>query len=137
MLSDLQALERAVWARAMGRADAAVAPRDKALLRLCLAITLGDGYPSIRWIAQQSLGALERELPLGLTGVLEGIDHQAGPEARRASLFAALEAVARLAPGKLTIPIPGGLARADFTLDLEAVIRLADLQGNHSISIGE
>jgi hypothetical protein len=131
------AVQRAVWAKAMGRADAAVKAEDKAFLRLHLAITLGDGYPSIRWIAQRSLTSLEAELSLGLGPLLSSIDHQEGQEARRASLFAVLKALAALAPGKLSPPLAASFARGDFTLDLEAVIRLTDLQGERSISIGE
>ncbi|HUR27839.1 MAG TPA: cytochrome c3 family protein [Planctomycetota bacterium] len=131
------AVQRAVWAKAMGRADAAVAAQDKAFLRLHLAVTLGDGYPSIRWLAERSLAALEREEPLGLADALDSIDFTAGADARRKAVFAVLRLVAERAPGKLRPPFAGSLASSSFALDLEAVVRLTNLQGEHVISIGE
>lgn len=131
------AVQRAVYAKAMGRADAALAPVDKGFLRLHLAVTLGDGYPSVRWIAQRSLEALERELPIGTREFLENIDHMDGPAARREALFGMLRQIAEHSRAQLRVTPAGLFVRADFTLDLEAIIQLTNLQGERSISIGE
>ena len=131
------AVQRAVYAKAMGRTDAAVAPKDKAFLRQHLALTMGDGYPSIRWIAQRSLAELEREDPIGLSVALEKIDPMEGPDARRTAVLGMLKLVAERSRAKLRPAFAGSLLRADFTLDLEAAIRLTNLQGERVISIGE
>jgi hypothetical protein len=131
------AVQRAVYAKAMGRNDAAIAPEDKLFLRLHLAVTLGDGYPSIRWIAQRSLAELERENPIGLGPALDKLDHMAGQEARREAVFGMLKLVSEHSHGKLRPAFDGSLVRSDFSLDLDAVIRLTNLQGERIISIGE
>jgi predicted CXXCH cytochrome family protein len=131
------AVQRAVYAKALGRDDSAVDPRDKAFARLHLAVTLGDGYPSIRWLAQRSLHALEREYPIDTLDALAKIDHQSGAELRRENLFGMLGVLAGRARGTLRPPLPGFLVKDDFTLDLAAVILLTELQGERSISIGE
>ncbi len=131
------AVQRAVYAKAMGRGDSAVASEDNAFLRAHLALTLGDGYPSIRWIAQRSLSALEREHPIGLDAALLKIDHMSGEDDRRSAVLGMLKLVALRSREKLKAPFAGSLLRDDFTLDLEAIIRLTNLQGERSISIGE
>lgn len=131
------AVQRAVYAKAMGRADSALDPRDKAFVRLHLAVTLGDAYASVRWIAQRSLQTLEREFPIGTAEYLRTIDHMAGPEARRAALFGMLELIAERSRDRLHTAPAGFFVGGDFIMDLEAIIRLTDLQGERSISIGE
>jgi hypothetical protein len=131
------AAQRAVYAAAFGRAEAAVDLDGTALARACLAVTMGDGYPSVRWLAQRSLVALERRTPIGIEDVITRIDHTAGVEERRRDVFRLLDALAAKAPGRLRTPEPGSLLKADFRLDLASVIRLTNLQSKNSISIGE
>jgi predicted CXXCH cytochrome family protein len=131
------AVQRAVYAKAMGRGDSALDPLDKAFLRQHLAITMGDGYPSVRWMAQRSLAQLERELPTGLGSALDAIDFLAGPEQRRNAVLTLIARIAERARGRLHAPAAGQLVGTDFTPELEAVFRLTDLQGLRSISIGE
>lgn len=128
---------RAIYATALGRPDAAPAPQATVAQRAHLAVAMGDGYPSVRWLAQRSLQQLEARAPLGLDGLLRAIDSMAGPEERRRAVFAALDGIARQAPGRLAPPPSTALLGADLRLDLPAVIRLTDLQGRNLISIGE
>ncbi len=131
-------VQRAAYATALGRATAVIRPQADAAVRAHLAITMGDGYPSVRWLAQRSLQAIEARAPIGVANRLAAIDHTAGPEARRTAVFGLLDAIAaRAASGRLPPPAPDLLAGADFRLDLEAVIRLTDLQAKSPIAIGE
>ncbi|MCA8964258.1 MAG: hypothetical protein H6838_16195 [Planctomycetes bacterium] len=128
---------RAVYAAALGRDTAAPSPNATAAQRAHLAVAMGDGYPSVRWLAQRSLRQLEQRVPIGLGGLLERVDSMAGPEPRGRAVFETLDAIARLAPGRLQ-PVPRGfLLGDDLHLDLAAVVRLTDLQGENRISIGE
>jgi hypothetical protein len=130
-------LQRAVYARALGRADAPLDPHDKAFLRAHLAVTMGDGYPSIRWLAQNSLAALERELPLDLGGAIAAIDHTSSADERRADVLGLIRLVAASSRSKLHPPRSGQLLRPDFTPELETIIQLTNQQAARSISIGE
>jgi predicted CXXCH cytochrome family protein len=131
------AVQRASYAAAMGRSEAALAPRDKAFVRVLLAATLGDAYPSVRWLAQRSLLALERELPLGMQKELERIDHTSGSEQRRRDVLETLSRLAQTAPGKLAAPKPGMLVNTDFRAQIEALITLMNNQEKRVIAIGE
>ena len=131
------AVQRAAYAAAMGRSEAALAPRDKGFVRVLLAVTLGDAYPSVRWLAQRSLEALERELPLGIGAQLARIDHTVGQEQRRRDVIACLESLAKLAPGRLAAPAPGLLVTPEFRAELEALITLMNHQEKRAIAIGE
>ncbi|HTF90847.1 MAG TPA: cytochrome c3 family protein [Planctomycetota bacterium] len=131
------AVQRAVYAKAMGRADSPIAAPDRAFLLAHLAVTMADAYPSIRWISQRSLAALEREDPIGLAAALEKIDHMSGQTERRDAVNGLLKLVAECSRAKLRPPFEGSMVRADFSLDREAVFRLMDLQGERVISIGE
>jgi predicted CXXCH cytochrome family protein len=128
---------RAVYAAAFGRATAAPVATATVAQRAHLAVAMGDGYPSVRWLAQRSLQQLEQRAPIGLDELLHGIDSMAGPEARRNAVFATLDGIARNAPNRLQPPPSGALLGVDLRLDLPAVIRLTDLQGRNVISIGE
>ncbi len=131
------AVQRAVYAAALGRSGASFDPAFGAGLRAWLAITMGDGYPSIRWIAQRSLQSLEERVPIGLRDVLSRIDHTEGPEARRRAVFSVLDAIAERAPGRLARPAPGTFVGQDFRVDLRQIVNLTNLQGQNPISIGE
>ena len=128
---------RAVYAAALGRQTAAPAPNATGPQRAHLAVAMGDGYPSVRWLAQRSLRQLEQRAPVGLLALLDRVDSMAGPQARGRAVFDTLDALVRLAPGRLQ-PVPRGFLLADdLRLDLAAVVRLTDLQGENLISIGE
>ena len=131
------AAARAVYAAAIGRDSAAPAPAATAAQRAHLAVAMGDGYPSVRWLAQRSLQRLEQRAPLGVDTLLRSIDSMDGPEGRRRAVFSTLDAIARLGPGKLSPPPSTALLGADLRLDLPAVVKLTDLQGRNVISIGE
>jgi predicted CXXCH cytochrome family protein len=131
------AVQRAVFARAMGRPEAALAPRDKIALRTALTTTLGDAYPSIRWLARKSLIALEEELPLGLGAELAAFDPASDEPTRRAAAIAIFERTAALAPARLAPPAAGSLVRADFRPDLPAIVEALNRQARRVISIGE
>ncbi len=128
---------RAVYAAALGRPTNASPAAATVAQRAHLAVAMGDGYPSIRWLAQRSLRMLEEQAPLGIGDLLSRIDSQAGPAPRRQAVFGTLDAIARLAPARLQPPPTGALLGMDLRLDLPAVVRLTDLQGRNLISIGE
>jgi hypothetical protein len=131
------AVQRAVFAKAMGRSDAAVAPRDKAFLRVHLAVTLGDAYPSVRWLAQRSLEDLEGELPTGLASALESFDFTDGSGSRRKAVLELLDLVAARSRASLALPAAGLLLRPDGAPDLSAIVPLTERQLSRAISIGE
>lgn len=131
------AAARAVYAAAIGREQATFAPAAAVPLRAHLAVAMGDGYPMVRWLAQQSLAALEQRRPVGLGAMLQGVDHTAKPEARAQGVRALLDFLAEHAPQTLPPPAPGMLLGGDCRLELKAVIRLTDLQSRNLISIGE
>jgi hypothetical protein len=131
------AVQRAVFASAMGRTDAPIAARDKAFLRVHLAVTLGDAYPSVRWLAQRSLEALERELPIGLAPALESFDFSDGAKSRRAVVLELLDLVAARSRASLAPPADGLLLRRDGSPDLPAIVPLIERQLGRAISIGE
>ncbi len=131
------AVQRAVYAQALGRSTAALAPADKAFARAALAFTLGDGYPSVRWMAQRSLHALECELPTALAARVDAFDHLAAAEVRRAGALEILDGLPAALRGRLRPPRDGLLMDSEFRADLEAYVKLADLQSSRVIAIGE
>lgn len=129
---------RAVYAAALGRTEVAVPAAATVAQRSHLAVAMGDGYPSVRWLAQRSLQQLEARAPFGLRDLLRSIDSTAGPEARRRAVFATLDGIVRGARRDgAPPPASTALLGADLRLDLPAVVRLTDLQGRNLISIGE
>lgn len=128
---------RAVYAAALGRDSAAPPPETTVVQRAHLAVAMGDGYPSIRWLAQRSLQRLEQRAPIGLHPLLKAVDSMGGIDERRRAVFSALDAIAGNARGKLAPPVSAALLGADLRLDLPAVVKLTDLQGRNLISIGE
>ncbi|MCK6448515.1 MAG: hypothetical protein L6Q99_19155 [Planctomycetes bacterium] len=131
------AVQRAVYAKAFGRADAALDPRGSAWAAAQLVIALGDGYPAIRTLARRSLVALDQRARLGLGPVLARYDALAPAESRAAVLKDLVGATASLlADGAATLP-PELLIDAHGAVDLERVRALLDLQGSNVISIGE
>ncbi|HEX5053904.1 MAG TPA: cytochrome c3 family protein [Planctomycetota bacterium] len=131
------AAARAVAANACGEPTAVFGHDYDAALRAWLAVTMGDGYPSVRFLARRSLLALEARAPLGLDELLRSIDHTAGAEQRGRDVFGLLDAIAARARGRAAVPATASLIGADFRLDVRAVVRLTDLQGRNLISIGE
>lgn len=131
------AVQRAVYARHLGRADAAVELRDKAFVFVHLLVVLADGYPSIRTIARRSLKNLNRELALGLEADLDGFETFADMETRRARVFALLAKSRTLLRARCATPGQETMLSPEFELALERVTKLLDLQSDHVISIGE
>lgn len=126
---------RAVYARAMGRTDAAVRPREKGFLRVHLGMTLGDSYPSIRLLALRSLRRLEAELDTGVR--FDGYDHLAGEPERVEMLRSLLPQICRAAKAELA-PVPDGfLVRKDGAPDFQGIDPLFQSQAAKAISIGE
>lgn len=115
-------VQRAVWAYAAGRAEVAPTKDFKAAVRGPLAVTLADGYPAVRWLAQKSLAALEEERSHGLEDLLRAYDHMAAREDHAATARAMLRRLE--ARG---VPVP----------PLETIGHLTDLQSTRVISIGE
>jgi predicted CXXCH cytochrome family protein len=132
------AVQRAVYAAAGPGAAEALA-RD-GFWRAHLLVTLGDGYPAVRWLALQSLLSMERRAPSGLAPALERFQHDAPIDERLSRLKAMLGSLAGLAPGLQSPPPdragellvgPNGGPRLDEVRDL------LDLQADRVISIGE
>jgi hypothetical protein len=128
------AVQRVVYAWALGRADSALHPVDKAEVRAALTATLGDGYPSIRWMAERSLRNLERELPLGYLGILDEWDHTDG--ARRDIFVPLFEVLTAEGPRHLA-GTDRLLVRPDFSVDTAAIVDLLNRQADRIIDIGE
>ncbi len=128
------AVQRVVYAAAAGRSDAALAPAEKADVRAALAVTTGDGYPSIRWTARRSLLALEREWETGLSGPLAGWD----PTQAATRTDMAKDLLSRVASSAL--PLEGGhsvLLLPGGSINMERILSLLDLQEDRVIDIGE
>lgn len=131
------AVQRAVYARQLGRPDTAEKPEQRAAAFAHLAVTLADGYPSIRTIARRSLKALDRELALGMAAELEAFDTFADADTRRQGVLKLLEKLERTAAGRFPSPRADSMLDARFRLELERVTRLLERQSDHVISIGE
>ncbi len=128
------AVQRVVYAAAAGRSTVPLEPAEKTDLRLLLATTTGDGYPSIRWTARRSLLTLEGEWETGLGRLLEPWDHtDAASRARMAGDL--LNHVASNAPQlestHSTLLLPNG------SINMERILGLLDLQEDRVIDIGE
>lgn len=132
------AAARAVAANALGAPGVVMGKDHEAAVRAWLAVTLGDGWPSVRFFARRSLLALEARSSFGLQEALARIDHTAGFDVRRADVYKMLDAVAAGArAGGRVVPASPSLLGVDFRLDLPAVVKLTDLQGRNLIAIGE
>lgn len=131
------AVQRAVYARQLGRPDTAEKPEQRAVAFAHLAVALADGYPSIRTIARRSLKALDRELGLGMAAELEAFDTFADADSRRESVLKLLEKLERAAAGRFPSPRADSMLDARFRVELERVTRLLERQSDHVISIGE
>ncbi len=131
------AAARAVAAKALGEAHVTLAPDHAAAVRAWLAVTMGDGYPSVRFLARRSLLAQEARASWGLAERVQRVDHLATTATRREDVFGLLSAIATAARGRAVPPATTALLGVDFQLDLSAVIRLTDLQGRNLIAIGE
>lgn len=131
------AVLRAVYAKQLGRADAALGARQKAFAVSNLIVALGDGYPSIRGIARRSLRALDAELGLGLAAELEGFDVFSSVDERRTRLLALLKRAQQALRSRSDAARPETLLDANLALDLARVTQLLNLQSDHVISIGE
>jgi predicted CXXCH cytochrome family protein len=131
------AAARAVAANAFGERGVVISPDHEAAVRAWLAVTMGDGYPSVRLLARRSLLALEARSSFGIGELARAVDHLAGADARRRDVFALLDGIATGARGRAAPPASTALLDADFRLRLPAVVRLTDLQGRNLIAIGE
>jgi hypothetical protein len=133
------AAARAVAAKALGEPTATFAPDHAVAVRAWLAITMGDGWPSVRLLARRSLLALEaRRGGLGVGARAQAVDHLAGVDQRRKDVFEMLDAVAAAArTAGAAPPSSSALLGRDFRVDLARVVTLTDLQGRNLIAIGE
>jgi hypothetical protein len=131
------AVQRAVAAVHLGRAESALDPRGQAVALAHLVVVLGDGYPSIRTLARRALRDLDRGLGLGLAAELEAFDVFAPDAERHEHVLALLERVRAASPARFPPPDAGMLLSSDFELDLARVRSLLDLQSEHVIAIGE
>lgn len=131
------AVQRAVYAKAFGRADAALDARGKAWASAQLVIALGDGYPAIRTLARRALVALDGAVGLGLGDALAAYDPLAPVELRAAALRELVAAAPRLLADFARSAPPELLLDARGAVDLARVRALLDLQSEHVISIGE
>jgi hypothetical protein len=131
------AVQRAVLAWRLGRPETALSASQRVALALQLLVVLGDGYPSVRVLAQRSLRALDAELELGLAQDLLSYDPLAAPQERTARLLELLERV----PPRLRVHLASDLTplllSADGRPDLQRIRALLELQSDHVISIGE
>jgi len=128
------AVQRVVFAFAAGRPEAALAPGDKTEVRVALAVTIGDGYPSIRWTARRSLLALETEWETGLAAPLAGWDHTQA--ATRTDM--AKDLLSRVASSALPLEENRSvLLLPDGSINMERILVLLDLQQDRVIDIGE
>lgn len=131
------AAQRAVYAAAMGQRDVSVDPRDKAILRLALVVSLADPYPTIRWLAQQSLDALEREYQTPLGTALSSYDHLAPQEVRTKVVRDMLSVLSTISPSAFNIPPKHPLMDNVGALNMLEITRMLSLQTSRAISIGE
>lgn len=131
------AAARAVVANALGEAGVQFGADHAAALRAWLAVTMGDGWPSVRFFARRSLLALEARAPFALSERLLAIDHVADAEQRHKDVFGLLDAIAANCKGRVAPPASTALLGVDFRLDLRAIVALTDLQGRNLIAIGE
>ena len=131
------AAARAVAAKALGEPGIVFGADHEAAVRAWLAVTMGDGYPSVRFLARRSLLALEARSPWGLAERVGRVDHLATGAQRRTDVFGLLEAIAIAARGRAAVPASTALLGVDFRVDLPAMVRLTDLQGRNLIAIGE
>ncbi|MEO6595853.1 MAG: cytochrome c3 family protein [Planctomycetota bacterium] len=131
------AAARAVAAKACGEPGTVFGRDYDAALRAWLAVTMGDGYPSVRLLAQRSLLALEARSPYGIDKLLSAVDYTAGMDQRGRDVYTLLDAIAAGARGRAPVPASPSLLGIDFRLDVPAVVRLTDLQGKNVIAIGE
>lgn len=130
------AVQRAVYADALGRPGLAHAPAAGAELRIALIATLFDAYPSIRWLTWHSLRRLEAEAPPAMQRALDAFDHLAERpvrELRGHDLFATF---ARLAPMRFAASA-SLFVGADFSANMATIVPLLNLQSHRVISIGE
>lgn len=127
------AVQRVVYAFAAGRSDSPLSAAEKDTLRIALAISTGDGYPSVRWTARRSLLALEREWDTGLAATLEPWDHTDG--AARGEFASAL--VERIASGAAGVELEPTLFLEDGSINMERIRALLELQSDRVIDIGE
>jgi predicted CXXCH cytochrome family protein len=131
------AVQRAVQAVHLGRAESALEPRAAGFALAHLAVALGDGYPSVRTLARRSLRALDQRLGLGLAAEIEAFDTFAPEEERKRRLLALLARVQEVSRAELAPPAADSLLSPEHELDLARVRALLDLQSDHVISIGE
>lgn len=133
------AVERAVYAERLGRADLALQPAERDFVVGNLIVALGDGYPSIRILARRSLVALDRALEFGLAKELDAFDPFAAGDVRKAALDRLLARFEKRAGERGSKSRAGTLVAGDgaFRVDLPRVVELLNRQSGRVISIGE
>ena len=131
-------LERAVYAAAAGRPGAMPPAPERVETLVALLATLGDGYPTVRHIARQSLLSLDRQLPLGIDAALAGYDPlRTDAAGRQALVRRLLSGFHERASGRLRGRGSGLIVGAGLRPDLQAIVRLLEQQSSKVISIGE
>jgi predicted CXXCH cytochrome family protein len=129
-------VQRASYAAALGRADAALPPGTRAALLASTLVGLGDSYPAIRALSRTSALALDAGLGGPFGGALAAYDTLA-PRQKRDEDFAALvhrldSAIAPFGPAP-----PGMLLGPTHQIDRPGVRALLARQAGRAISIGE
>ena len=116
-------VQRAVYASAAGRAGRTL--EDPGQIHATLAVTLGDGWPSVRSFAQRSLETYD-DLPAELRATVGEWDHTLAEE-RGAMARAILDYLSR--QGVSEVPT--------YLTDDQRLLALLELQEGRIISIGE
>jgi hypothetical protein len=131
------AVQRAVYAANCGIAGGASNDQERVERVANLLIALGDGYPSIRYLARRSLIELDGALTLGMHAELTAFDHLAPVEKRTAALRDLLAHFAERARGHWKPPAEGLFFGPTFQIDMQRGIALLNRQSERVIAIGE
>jgi predicted CXXCH cytochrome family protein len=131
------ALQRAVYVAALGRADSAVPPGARGFALANALVGLGDPYGAVRVLARRSALQLDRALGLGIGDDLAAYEVHADHDARNPALQAVLRRFADAARERLPPPPPGLYVGPDWRLELGRIRPLLGLQRAHVISVGE
>lgn len=126
-------VQRAVYAHALGRTDAA--PGERAEGTVALLTTLGGSYASVRTIARRSLLAREAQNSLGLTAPITAIDPANPP--RPDAVRGLLQSFPQSARGKLRMPQKPSILMPGLQPSLSRIVSLLNQQSTKTIRIGE
>ncbi|MFT5152507.1 MAG: putative CXXCH cytochrome family protein [Planctomycetota bacterium] len=123
-------VQRVVYATALSKQSVSISSADRALMRIALIASLGDGYATVREVAQKSLLLLEDQFPTGIEADLRAYDSQSSSlNDRRAFVNAMLAQVSERLAKDMGTP--------DIQHVIQDFVRLLDQQPEVAISIGE